>query len=335
MKKILLSLLVILSVVSISLYIVLDFDPQNLENRLSLPGDVIVQGKTLSNKDVGLYKYNRFTNTFSRLTSRSYLPFNPTLSPDKKKIAFIYVGSTGMNYRLAILDVKLGTIEILTENKVGDLRLNERSSIAWSPKGDTLLISGYSMNFCQRLVEYDLRTKEIKSITTEFCKNREGLIVESLNLSWSPGSEPVVGAVYSTDYGSFTTFDDIYLFNSALLESDWIGHGSYPVWSEDGKRITYICRNSLNIFNSLCEYSLEEKEEKVIIEKYGYERYAWIPGQTAILLITTGGESTNSYFTKINVATGEMTHLRKLWTFNDCLFCPKWISGQVICLGEK
>jgi hypothetical protein len=106
---------------------------------------------------------------------------------------------------------------------------------------------------------------------------------------------------------------NVYMLSESLNDVTWIAQGFNPAWRPHTKSITYLCQLVDADMSSLCEYSLEQKVEKSIVDKFAEENYVWSSDGSSILFIDLGGESEPSYISVMDIDTGHWIHLHKIF----------------------
>jgi Tol biopolymer transport system component len=262
------------------------------------------------------------------------LTFSPSWSPDGRVIAFVYGDLGRVDFHIALIDVGSRRIESLVDRGIGDLLIQQDTSLAWSPDGSHLLFDVVSSDHCHYLVLYDFKERVSHPLNITFCQGRGGERIEKLDLSWAPGQDPLVGVSHGRSYDDT---DDIYMLAQTLTRPEWIAHGGYPVWRPGTKDVSYICSNAKTGHPSLCLYSTQQGSTDLAVQDYSHgkytsDRYTWSPDGRSILYVETAGESDPVFLSLVDLETGETHHLRGLAEFHWVYIGPefhRWIEGNV------
>lgn len=296
------------------------FKPQDIISRLSLRGNIAIQG-ILAPNDAGIFVYDQYTNTLRRLTPSEILVFNSSWSPDGTMIAFVYSDASRTDFQLALFDPKSGDIQSLVNN-FESFRVAQNTSIAWSPDGQRILVGLIASDGSNRMVDVSILDGTYNLTPLVF--NVVGNSISSIEISWSPGEVPIAGVV------NIGSEDDIYLVSSDLSSTTWIAHGSSPTWRPGTDSVSYLCSNASDDIPSLCIYSTELNTETVLIRNFSFEDYAWSPDGNFILYIDARGENEPVFLALISIETGNRIRLRSL-TPNDG---QRWFNGPVSWTNE-
>jgi Tol biopolymer transport system component len=295
---------------------------------IGFQGQIVVQG-ILNPTDAGIFQYERIFHVLKRLTPKDILSFNPAWSPDGKKLAFIYSDMDRNAFHIAILDMKTNRIETILDKGIDDLLLEQDSAIAWSSDGSDILFDVNSADGCHHLYLEKVSEKILEPLPISFCDSAAGKKVYRLDISWSPMGTPLIGVSYQSFYDKP---DDIYRLNQGLTKAVWITHGSYPIWRPTTEDFSYLCwKNESDAWPSICQYSISRDSSEVLVEKYGFDPFAWSPDGNIVLFAKTTGESDPVYLSMVNVKTKKTYGLRNLFSsFDQYLIPNKWSQGKVI-----
>ena len=175
-----------------------------------------------------------------RLTENRHDDWDPSWSPDGKRIAFVSkrdkkVKNFVPTFEIYVMDADGGNQQRLTENRQNDL------SLSWSPNSERIAFAvdgkGNFENFEIYVMDADGGNQQ------RLTENRQN----DLSLSWSPNSERIAFA--ADGKGNFENFE-IYVMDAdggnqqRLTENpayDW-----NPSWSPDGERIAFMSKRDGN-----------------------------------------------------------------------------------------
>lgn len=293
--------LILLSFANTDLLVI---NPISAYNRLGLRGTVILEIGSTDDKGE-LLKYNTTFGSLTVISPPDINTFSPSFSPDGTKIALVFKKSNEIDYHIGIFDVNKGSITTLIDRDLAGSNINTKTSVAWSSDGNRLLISIVSNDGCFHLAVFKLADLSYRFLDPSFCKSDSGSMVDQVDISWFPGTSALLDVEYERDAS------EIYLLSESMDDITWIAKGENSAWRPRTKDITYTCRAPLNDFYSLCEYSLDQKSEKYIVEWFPEDDYAWSSDGNLILFVDRGGESDPGYLSIIKIDSGEWILLQK------------------------
>ena len=295
-----------------------------------LTGKIIVQGE-LGPKNIGLFTYNDWLYNLTRITPENMLAFSPVWSPNGKVIAFVYSDLEESDFRIAIMDVDSKKTGVILNRGIGNLLIQEGTSLAWSPDGNSLMFDLVGSDNCHYLFVYNVEKRKYQQASINFCQGKTIYpIINKLDISWSPGDAPLIGVSYQGDWGSR---GDIYLADQALTKVRLITNGSYPIWRIGEQDFSYVCWKSPSSIPAICLYSPDRGPLSTIVESYGYDKYTWSPDRRYILFVDVGHEIGNpSFLSAVDVNAKEKYNLLRLkkspLTLFDLLIPFPWDGGE-------
>ena len=183
----------------------------------------------VSNRHENVDIYRNFRNVrMQRLTFAEGVDYNPALSPNGKKMA--YVSGIGRNSEIAVIDLKFGKRQQLTFSHRSRGNLHP----TWSPDGRRITFSS------DRDGDYDIYIMDANgNNVTNMTDNSSG---DDGSPHWSPVSQKVV-FTSNRDGGA----DEIYLLDAQtgiqrrLTTSLYDAYDAvYPKWSPNGSQIAYL-----------------------------------------------------------------------------------------------
>jgi Tol biopolymer transport system component len=233
--------------------------------------------------------------------------FNPALSPDGSRIAYVHVTADTCEHCLVPpkYEINLMNADGTEPRTLGSVE--SPVTLAWSPDGRTVVYGG-------------------------------ALPLDQLGPNWS--DPDTLGKIYSAPHSLYSIDPDSDAPAHVLAEGT-ASPFAEPTWSPDGKWLAYRCRNpqtgnSADLHICLLKIS-DRSESKLFID--GPVRYSWSPNSAEIVysVFATGGKKGREELYNVFVVRTDGSSPRLLTTSNDG-HPPQWSpDGQklIFCEREK